>query len=200
MSMKKTFALVAVSVVALLLACVQPQPSIECDVPPTGSFGTVWAQDPDLQAELDCPVSLHPRVTPVPLEVQTSYQPFEHGEMVWSEHHYWYDQPVIFVHYEDSTFQRLDDTFDPAVDPVSGGETPPAGLLEPVHGFGKVWREQPGVRESLGWATAPETPGVGQYQKFVGGDMVWTSQTDQTYVYVFDGQVLHVFDVTFSEY
>ena len=33
---------------------------------------------------------------------------------------------------------------------------PPPGYYQPVRGFGLVWREQPNVRDRLGWALAPE--------------------------------------------
>jgi hypothetical protein len=117
--------------------------------------------------------------------------------MIWSDHLGWYAQPVVYVLYDDATYQRLEDSFDSAVDPVSGGETPPSGLVEPILGFGKVWRDQPGVRQALGWATAGEMPGAGRFQLFFGGDMVWISQTDQTYV--FSNGVVYVFNVPFSE-
>jgi hypothetical protein len=115
--------------------------------------------------------------------------------MIWSDHIGWYAQPVVYVLYADGSYQRFEDSFDAAVDPVSGGETPPNGLVEPILGFGKVWRDRPGVRESLGWATSSETPGVGRFQLFFRGDMVWISQTNQTYV--FSNGVVHVFDIPF---
>jgi len=34
--------------------------------------------------------------------------------------------------------------------------TPPPGFYQPQRGFGLVWREQPLVRDRLGWAVAPE--------------------------------------------
>ena len=33
---------------------------------------------------------------------------------------------------------------------------PPAGLYQPVRGFGLVWREETGVRDRLGWALGEE--------------------------------------------
>jgi hypothetical protein len=131
--------------------------------------------------------------------VQTAYQPFEHGEMIWSDHVGWYPQPVIYALYADSTYGRFDDAFDPAVDPVNGGQTPPSGLVEPNYGFGKAWREQPTVRERLGWALSDETPGTGYFQMFLGGNMVWISQTNQTYVFVSQDSAVQVFDVPFSD-
>lgn len=103
--------------------------------------------------------------------------------MLWSNQIGWYSQRVVYVLYEDGSFQEVFDTFDPDTEPLSGKETPPAGLFEPVLGFGKVWREQPGVREALGWATAAETHGVGRFQIFgSGNDMIWLSQRQETYI------------------
>lgn len=62
----------------------------------------------------------------------------------------------IYVLLNDGTFQLFSDTYVEGVDPVSGGETPPVGLFEPVRGFGKVWRENPNVRNALGWAVNSE--------------------------------------------
>jgi uncharacterized protein with LGFP repeats len=163
---------------------------------PSGGFLIVWQLDPDVQRALDCPISNHPRITPTAWEVTTAFQPFERGVMIWSDHIGWYAQPVIYVIYADSTYRRHDDTYDAATDPVSGGETPPNGMLEPMLGFGKLWREVPGVREALGWATANERPGEGRFQLFEGGDMVWMRQTDKTYVFT---DVARVYDVSFFE-
>ena len=175
-------------------------PPEDCPTPPTGSFLAIWQSDPALQAALRCPTSYHPRIVPQAWEVKTSYQPFEHGLMIWADHQGWYGQPVIFVIFADGRYRRFEDAFDPATDPVSGGETPPAGLHEPVLGFGKVWREHPGVRNELGWAIAPEMPGTGYYQLFMGGNMVWSDQTGRTYVLVSNNGVnlAWIFDVPFT--
>lgn len=140
-----------------------------CCTLPEGVFRDIWQDDPQHQGELGCPVSGHPRILPAAWEVQTSFQPFEHGAMIWSDHMGWYGQRVIFVLHPDGTYQRFFDTYDPSVDPISGGESAPAGLVEPMLGFGKVWREEPGVREALGWATEMEAPGAGRFQIFSGG-------------------------------
>jgi hypothetical protein len=169
--------------------------AIDCAVLPAGGFLLIWQDNPQVQASLGCPTSYHPRVTPAAWEVTTSYQEFERGAMLWSDRMGWYAQPVVYVLHADATYQRVPDTFDAEVDPGSGGEGPPEGLVEPVDRFGKVWREGPGVRESLGWATLSETPGVGRFQMFEGGEMLWLSQTGQSYVLGSDGVL--VFDVPF---
>jgi hypothetical protein len=173
-------------------------PAPECSVLPTDGFLVIWTNHPELRSLLGCPFDPHPRLVPAAWPVQTAYQPFERGEMIWSDHVGWYPQPVIYVLYADSTYLRFEDTFDPQVDPIDSDQTPPPGLLEPAYGFGKVWRDQLGVRERLGWATSPEAPGEGRFQTFLDGSMVWIDQTNQTYVFVSTGDVVQVFDIPFS--
>jgi hypothetical protein len=156
----------------------------------------IWQADPDLQLALGCPTSNHPRIEPTAWEVETAFQAFERGLMIWSDHIGWYAQPVVYVLYTDGGYQRFDDTFDTAVDPTSDGETAPNGLVEPILGFGKVWRDRPHVREDLGWAVANETSGEGRFQLFVGGHMIWISQTDKIYVFT---DKARAFDVSFFE-
>lgn len=82
-------------------------------------------------------------------------QHFERGVMIWSG-----EEDLIYVLFDDDIFSPKWTAFadlweegDPVDDP---GITPPSGLYQPQRGFGLVWREQPGVRDRLGWATAPE--------------------------------------------
>jgi uncharacterized protein with LGFP repeats len=152
---------------------------------PQGAFLAIWQSDPARQSVLGCPTSNHPRITPEAWEVLTAYQPFEHGAMIWSDHIGWYEQPVIYVLYDDGSYFRYDDTYTLG-DPVSGGEIPPLGLYEPTLGFGKVWRDNPGVRAALGWATAVEAPGAGRFQLFMGGSMIWLSQRGESFIFISD--------------
>ncbi len=65
------------------------------------------------------------------------------------------------------------------------GLNPPPGRLEPKRGFGKVWREKPGVREALGWATNPDRGDRATMQLFDQGVMVWLTGTDFVYTFVY---------------
>lgn len=65
------------------------------------------------------------------------------------------DTRQIYVLRDDGSYQTFPDTFQEG-DPERGGSPAPAGLQEPVRGFGQVWRENPAVREALGWAVAAE--------------------------------------------
>ena len=49
--------------------------------------------------------------------------------------------------------------------------TPPAGLLQPDRGFGKLWREVPEVRDMLGWAVTPEFGYTSAYEYHAGGSV-----------------------------
>lgn len=75
--------------------------------------------------------------------------------------------PLIFVLYEDGRFpqwERFEDTWvtgQPERDPAI---VPPAGLHQPVRGFGKLWRSNVEVWERLGWALEQERGFDGAYQ------------------------------------
>lgn len=113
-------------------------------------------------------------------------QPFEHGRMIWLE-----DvgvlARVILVLYDDGQFAMFDDTWtegDPESDPAF---VPPAGLLQPIRGFGKLWRENAGVRDKLGWATAGEQ----------GFDTVFQTQIAESigataFLRALDGKIIRV--------
>lgn len=113
-------------------------------------------------------------------------QPFEHGWMVWIG----YDTGgTVTVLYDGGRIATYSDTWteaQPANDPTL---TPPAYLLQPVRGFGLVWRTQPGVREGLGWATLAEGPYETQIQnRSTGGD--W--KAINYYFRLWDGRIVHV--------
>ena len=103
-----------------------------------------WFFEP---APNECPAS-------PPLYSWGAEEPFEHGVMLWVG-----EEDRIYVLYDDGGITAWDafvdewDEGEPVDDPSI---VPPSGLYQPIRGFGLVWREQPGVRERLGWATAPE--------------------------------------------
>ena len=68
--------------------------------------------------------------------------------------------------------------------PETAGLTPPPGKLEPKRGFGKIWRDEPGVRDALGWATMPERGDRATLQFFDHGVMIWLHGTDFVYTLV----------------
>lgn len=98
---------------------------------------------------------------------------FERGEMYWIQLRGGGATIYVVTYGQNNqlTYQRFPDTWSEGQS-VSGGLKPPQGLVEPTRGFGKVWREQPGVREALGWALEPEQAAVITYQEFERGALM----------------------------
>ncbi|MEP6776162.1 MAG: hypothetical protein ABJA50_11260 [Chloroflexota bacterium] len=154
---------------------------VTCDRVPLRGFGTVWSGHSRVQSGLGCPQTYPPFDKEA--AVQTAYQPFEHGSMLWISRTTFVQERLIYVFFDDGTFQQFDDTWRDG-DPANGNLSPPPGLFEPQRGFGKVWREGTGarVRDRLGWATATEKGGDGAYQRFQQGEMYWSSTIDKIWV------------------
>jgi hypothetical protein len=86
-----------------------------------------------------------------PLISLAAEQHFEGGTMIWVE-----AEDTIYVLYAGegmvSPWNRFEDTWDESQRDRDPEIAPPPGLMQPIRGFGLVWREQPTVRDSLGWA------------------------------------------------
>lgn len=153
-------------------------PNVTCQRVPVRGFGRVWVDNRNVQRELGCPQQYPPFDKET--VVKTAFQQFERGSMLWVERATYTTERLIYVFFEDGTFQPFEDTWREG-QPASGNLTPPTGLLEPVRGFGKVWREGTGarVRERLGWARSPEKGADGAYQRFDRGEMYWSGAVDK---------------------
>ncbi len=89
-------------------------------------------------------------------------QHFEHGVMLWVQ-----SEDRIYVLYDEGipAWQAFTDEWEEG-DPVKDDDiVPPPGYYQPERGFGLVWREQPNVRERLGWGTTPEAGGQTAVQR-----------------------------------
>jgi hypothetical protein len=89
-------------------------------------------------------------------------QVFERGRMIWIE-----NQDQIYVIFEDGGspgWATYPDNFSEGEPERDDSLAPPAGMDQPIRGFGLVWRTNTGVRDRLGWATSPEIPYEGMYQ------------------------------------
>lgn len=113
-------------------------------------------------------------------------QQFEFGTMIWVA-----EEDRIYVLFADTVFSPRWSAFedkwqegDPVDDPSI---VPPPGFYQPQRGFGLVWREEPSVRERLGWALAPESSGDTAVQR--------TSyfKYNHTYLKAIDNDVWHLF-------
>ncbi len=66
----------------------------------------------------------------------------------------------------------------------------PGGFMQPVRGFGLVWRQQAGVRDELGWATGSEATFSAAFQPFqralliadVAQSRLWALLSDGTWL------------------
>ena len=130
-----------------------------CELSPAEPFAAAHA-DKKIAARLACP-------TDEATVTWAAFQPFERGLMFWRA-----DLGDIDVLHVDGWWAGYDDTWDetqPVDDPAL---VPPEGLLQPVRGFGKLWREQlGGPQASVGWALDPERGYEMLSQPFGGGAM-----------------------------
>jgi hypothetical protein len=124
----------------------------------------------------ETPAALTPSATsapanfPTPLfqQIQVAEQLFEHGRMFWLQPtgQFW----VLVVTAEGrGTWSVYEDTFQEGEAESDPSIVPPEGLLQPVRGFGKLWREVQQVRDELGWAVTPEFGYVSRYEFHAGG-------------------------------
>lgn len=162
-----------------LLATIPPPLSLNCTQTTPPSLAALLAANGSTANLLGCPVGL-------PYSAAAAYQPFERGEMVYLQ-----AAPNGFIYALVSSlvpnrFTRYSDTFVQGVDPESGGALPPPGLLEPVRGFGKVWRGDPALQTSIGYAVAPEAGETATVQLFERGRAVYLPSRAAVYLLVDD--------------
>jgi len=113
-------------------------------------------------------------------------QNMEHGVMLWVD--FGEDDWRIFAISAWGWHESFHDTWeagmaDPNVDP-------PAGLFAPKRGFGKVWQDNPDVRNNLGWAVEDgERAETVTVQRMQHGMLVWLQSSDMVYALSSDGYV-----------
>jgi hypothetical protein len=99
--------------------------------------------------------------------------------MYWRE-----DSDRIYAVQDNGQWQDLADIWQEG-EPEQVGLKPPPGALEPIRGFGKVWREKlGGPQAAIGWATEEERGVNSQVQDFEHGVML--ALEGQTYVFYRD--------------
>jgi hypothetical protein len=129
--------------------------------------------------------------TPVPegclvapaIETPAAIQRFERGVMIWlgrTKSIYVLQVPSGFV-------ERHDDAFVDGMMESDASIAVPAGKLQPVRGFGTVWRSNPWVMNTLGWAIEPERG----YTACTGMSFSGTRNT-RTYITLPEGNVLDI--------
>jgi hypothetical protein len=139
-----------------------PTPATACTIKPTRGFGLLYEAFQTLRARLGC-------ATAGEVVIPAAEQTFEGGLMLWDG-----ERQVVRVLVYGGGHAAFPDTYQ--TDEPLSVESPPAGLLAPLHGFGKVWRDRPDVRQALGWATAAERGFSGASQRFERGTLFWSDR------------------------
>lgn len=145
---------------------------VSCAAQVTGGFALIYNQN-NLASTLGCPSGGETTLV-------SALQTFERGAMIYLSG----SPGTITVLYTNGQFRRYPDTWVENVDPTSGGETPPAGFIEPIRGFGKVWRTNPDVRQGLGWAISTEAGNNSRVLRFDRGQLIYMPQRNQTFALV----------------
>jgi hypothetical protein len=92
-------------------------------------------------------------------------QSFDYGQMIWLS-----DERLILILNQDGTWQDFADEWTEGQPETDPGIVAPAGRLQPIRGFGKVWRERLGGSDAqVGWASEQETAVVGEVQDWQNG-------------------------------
>ncbi len=155
----------------------------QCPVSPVRAFGKVYSENPNVARALGC--AQQPEKG-----VYMAEQQFQKGFMYWRS-----DTRQIYAIMDSGRWAVYPDTWNEGDPSPSVGTPAPSGATEPVRGFGKVWREQSGVRDGLGWGTSQERGFDGVIEPFANGAMLWTDKRI-IFVLLLDGAWLRFADAS----
>ncbi len=137
-----------------------------CSVAPAPEFARAAANSLVAQ-KLGCPKSPAVKLTMV-------MEPFQNGFMFWRDTKdiYILSTAAFRTGGTSDTFWRVTDTWNSSLLDSDPSLTPPAGLLQPVRGFGYAWRNNANFRNALGWALTAEQQYQAVWQDFDHGWMM----------------------------
>jgi hypothetical protein len=138
---------------------ISPASGGACSIPVAASFANAYNGSPAVQQRLGCAVNAGASLAMVT-------QPFERGNMYWRS-----DTRQIYSLASNGQFWQVADTWTEGMPADDPGLSAPGGLLQPVRGFGLVWRSNQAIRDALGWGTLPEAQYSGYWQDFERGAM-----------------------------
>ena len=112
-----------------------------------------------------------PDIFPTPIigQIFVAEQDFQNGKMFWLQP---INQVWIATTNEDGeqVWINQDDSFEDGMPENDPALTPPAsGLLQPIRGFGLLWRDNEDLQTMLGWATGDEFGYTTNYEYHWGG-------------------------------
>jgi hypothetical protein len=142
-----------------------PSPT-PCTLAVDSRFAAAWNQYTD---QLGCPLNqAHTH--------EAATQGFERGALLWRIKP---DQVYVMYNSGQLEFYPMSAYPESVRQNPPGGDpsiNPPAGFQQPVRGFGLIWRDNPQVREGVGWALEGENRADWFYgfeaQDFVGGTII----------------------------
>jgi hypothetical protein len=112
-----------------------------------------------------------PFPTPITGQIFVAEQVFQRGRMFWLRptNQIWTlstndDGEPIWQIYEDNFEEGM-----PESEPDFAPTEP--GLIQPIRGFGLLWRENPELRAQLGWAISEEVGYLANYEYHYGGTL-----------------------------
>jgi hypothetical protein len=153
-----------------------PEPTLTCNTDVHEDLqGAYNSEEIDyFRTEMGCPGEVY---EDLPAAVQT----MERGQMIWSQ--LTEEDQRIWAYLQYNYYQEFPDTFQEGVDPEQPNVNPPEGLYAPRRGFGKVWINNPNLRQDIGWALeANERAATSTVQIFDNGVMVWVQDTGNVLV------------------
>lgn len=111
--------------------------------------------------------------TPAVAQIIVAEQAFEHGRMFYLQPR---DEIWVMIYSDDTAtygqWRFYPDTWSEGMTELDTSISPPEGRYQPERGFGKLWRENASVRDSLGWALDAEYGHVTSYEFHAGGMIV----------------------------
>ena len=148
-----------------------------CGTPPAAQFVNA-AQNATVRQQVGCP-------TNGAFAVNLVQQPFQKGVMIWRDTKQIYVMSVAAIQQGAAidTLWIVPDQWNDSLPASDGSFTPPEGLVQPVRGFGYVWRNNQQIRDAIGWALAGEQPYQGMWQDFERGWLM-TGADNRVYVLI----------------
>ena len=172
--------------IAVLVVCIGSMAACQAQVSPEQLTATAAAQAvvqaaataTAAQAATDAVPSATPSITPthnpfptpVIANIYAAEQRFEGGWMFWLQP----NAQIWLLSYNSagaSIWTVYDDNFVEGEAESDPQIVPPEGRFQPVRGFGKLWREKPEVRETLGWTIDIERGHTTRYEYHHGGSV-----------------------------
>ncbi len=113
---------------------------------------------------------------PVAKEIFVAEQEFERARFFWLEPAE-RAQSIWVLYYEKGTPNKgrwgiFEDTFEEGEISIDPNIVAPEGLLQPIRGFGKLWRNNSELRSDVGWAQEREFGYIAEYRYEYGGEVV----------------------------